>query len=329
MRPLGNTSPSNTRQLALSSLLCGFDGIYIGYYGEVLKDVYNVLSRCGEIPISEMNFKVRWKSQGAYRVVLDNDCLNIRLGNIAPSQYSPSVYVQVKSAFLWSAGLEEMHRQVISIVTDIYGRAPEREQVSRADVFADFVGVKPFQPGDVEKFPTRAKSKVVYYDGARVNGFVIGKGDIQARVYDKTLEIRKSGKTWLYELWGVDQNGQVWRVEFQLRREALKGFRVETFEDLMNTSQALWDYCTSKWLSVRTNARLMSFWKKVQAAKFKAGDNPAQLVKRERMRSGMTEKQAAAQIGGIVESYARSQEIELNSTAFNQLIPHVRERWIR
>jgi hypothetical protein len=71
---------------------------------------------------------------------------------------------------------------------------------------------------------------------------------------------------------------------------------------------------------------MVRFWETVQAAKFKAGE--ALLIKRKRMRLGMTEKQAAAQIGGIVESYARSEEIDLYSKAFNHLIPRVRERWV-
>jgi hypothetical protein len=240
--------------------------------------------------------------------------------------------MQVKSEFLWSAGVEEMHRQVLSVVSDLYGQEPEREQVSRVDFFADILWPKQFYPGDAEKFSTRAKSKTIFYDGSNVSGFVIGKGKIMARVYNKSLEARKSGKTWLFELWGIDENGQVWRVEFQLRREALKELGIETFDDLLNSSQSLWDYCTGKWLSVRTTGKnkarrdMVRFWETVQAAKFKAGAAP--LIKRERMRSGMTEKQAAAQIGGIVESYARSHEIEIYSTAFNQLIPRVRERWV-
>ena len=266
-------------------------------------------------------------------MVLDNDCLNIALGNTAPWQSSPSVYVQVKSAFIWSVGIEKIHEQILQVVSDLYGEAPEREQVSRVDFFADVLWPKQFHPGDAERFVTRAKWKQVFFDGSSVSGFVIGKGIIQARIYNKSQEIRKSGKTWLFELWGIDENGQVWRVEFQQRREALKEFGIETFDDLLNSSQSLWEYCTSKWLSVRASGKnkarrdMVRFWETVQAAKFKAGEAP--LIKRERMRSGMTEKQAAAQISGIVESYAHSHEIEIYSTAFNQLIPRVRERWIR
>jgi hypothetical protein len=165
-----------------------------------------------------------------------------------------------------------------------------------------------------------------------VSGFSIGKGDIVARIYDKTLEISKSGKDWLYDLWGIGRDVRVWRVEFQLRREALKEFAIETLDDLINRMQGLWNYCVNDWLSVRTvgnkNGRLVSFWERVRAAELKPGDKEARLVCRDRMRSGMTEKQAADQMAGITRSYARSEGIDSHSHAFDRLIPRIRERLI-
>ena len=300
----------------------------MGYYGEVVSDVYSVLSGQGEMTIQGMRFKVQWKQRGPYSVVLDNDSLNIALGNTAPWQSSPSVYVQVKSEYIWSTGIEEMHRQTLDVVNDLYMEASFREQVSRVDVFADIAWSKPFQAGDIQKFSKRAKDTNTWEAHGQVTGFTVGKGKIQARIYDKALELRRSGKDWLYDLWEVSQDSQVWRVEFQLRREALKEFGIESFDDLLKASPSLWDYLTGKWLSVRANKRLVSFWEAVQAAKFATGDNPVQFVKRVKMRVGMTWEQAVNQIGGIVESCARRHEIEVYSTAFNELIPRVRQRWI-
>jgi hypothetical protein len=205
---------------------------------------------------------------------------------------------------------------------------PHHEQVSRVDLFADIAWSKRFYPGDAERFVTRAKSKLVYYDGSNVSGFVFGKGKIMARVYNKALEAHKLGKIWFFDLWGVDENGQVWRVEFQLRREALKELTIETFGDLMNSLQALWDYCAGKWLYARKpgTKRLIRFWETAQAAKFQSGENPAKLVKREKMRSGMTEKQIFDQMAGLTKCYARVRGIENHSHALDILIPRIRER---
>jgi hypothetical protein len=338
LRPSGNTPPANSTQQGVSPLLCGIDGVYLGYYGQVPRSLYEVLSKCGyAITISGMKFSVKYVARGTYGVVLSNEFLTISLGNSAPSPYSPSIYIQVKSQFIWSAGLQEVYEQILRIVNDIYDDVPEREQVSRVDLFADIAWSKQFEPEDIKNLITRARSKFTHYEGQRISGFTIGKGKVTARIYDKTLEIRKSGKDWLYDLWGIEkdnQNHRVWRVEFQLRREALKEFGIETFDDLLTASQALWNYCTSKWLSVRAagnkNARrgLVGFWGKVQAANLKLGDDSSNLVRRERMRSGMTEKQAADQMAGITKSYARSHGIDSHSKALDRLIPRVRERLI-
>jgi hypothetical protein len=264
-------------------------------------------------------------------VILDNDFLSVSLGNTALSVTSPSVYVQVSSELIWSAGVDKAHRQVLGAVTEIYDREPEREQVSRVDLFADILWPKRFYSGDMQKFSKRAKDTTTRHHNGKVSGFTIGKGIVQARIYDKTLEIRRSGKDWLYDLWGVGKDVQVWRVEFQLRRDALRDFRIETFDDLLNSSQALWDYCTSKWLSVRATGRsdaarrrMASFWGVARAAELRPGDDGAKLVRRERMKQGMTEKQAAAQMAGITKSYAISSGIESYSDAFDDLIPLTR-----
>jgi hypothetical protein len=314
-------------------LLSGIDALYLGYYGNVPNVVYDVLFERGEIKINGMGFGIKHIARGPYRLVLDNDFLSVSLGNSASSVTSPSVYVQVSSELIWSAGIDGAYRQVLGAVSEIYDSEPEREQVSRVDLFADFAWSKRFQSGDIEKFTTRAKSKAVFCDGKRVSGFTIGKGEIQARIYDKTLEIRRSGKAWLYDLWEVNKDVQVWRVEFQLRREALRDFRIETFEDLLASQQALWNHCTSKWLSVRATGRsdaarrrLARFWDVAQGAELIPGDDGTNLVRRERMSFGMTEAAAAAQMAGITKSYARNYGIEDHSDAFDNLIPRVRER---
>ena len=43
----------------------------------------------------------------------------------------------------------------------------------------------------------------------------------------------------------------MWRVEFQIRREVLKQFRVESLDDLLACSSAIWLYATCEWLSMR------------------------------------------------------------------------------
>jgi hypothetical protein len=51
------------------------------------------------------------------------------------------------------------------------------------------------------------------------------------RVYDKVAEIRESSfKVWFYDIWGVQED--VWRVEWQARKEMLRRFGIRTLVDL-------------------------------------------------------------------------------------------------
>ncbi len=53
------------------------------------------------------------------------------------------------------------------------------------------------------------------------------------RVYDKIAEIKQqSDKVWFFLLWEEDEN--VWRIEWQIRKAVLKKFGIVTFNDLKN-----------------------------------------------------------------------------------------------
>jgi hypothetical protein len=83
-------------------------------------------------------------------------------------------------------------------------------------------------------------------------GFSFGLGGgLSARLYDKTKEIEKSNKTWLYPL--LQEGGwfgelPVWRLEFQFRRQVLKDFGIDNTKDLIESQTKLWRYAASKWL---------------------------------------------------------------------------------
>jgi len=72
----------------------------------------------------------------------------------------------------------------------------------------------------------------LYFQGTRPTGYVFGKGHVQARLYNKTLETKVKA-TDSYAALLLAKNGErydpehdVWRLEFQLRREGAKGFKL-------------------------------------------------------------------------------------------------------
>lgn len=118
-------------------------------------------------------------------------------------------------------------------------------------------------------------------EGDQLQTFYVGakSSPIQIRIYDKGVEIRKYGtKLWFSVVWGIEDFTRVWRIEYQLRRPTLKSFRIDSPDDLLNKSGALWKYLTEQWFSLRlpdnettTRRTVHPFWKDVQAVAHQFG----------------------------------------------------------
>ncbi|OOZ77339.1 hypothetical protein BOW50_08365 [Solemya velum gill symbiont] len=77
------------------------------------------------------------------------------------------------------------------------------------------------------------------------------RSDLSARLYNKTIELEKSGKDYMHEIWsdqGWDGEQDVWRLEFQFRRDALRRLGIKTFDELLQYLGGLWQYATTDWL---------------------------------------------------------------------------------
>ena len=90
-----------------------------------------------------------------------------------------------------------------------YRNGPERPgtlegsaRVSRIDLYVDFVSDLDMEAWGRTAWLTRARSVNAYAVDDRFSGWAIGMGGpMAARLYDKTLELAKSGKNWLKPLW--------------------------------------------------------------------------------------------------------------------------------
>lgn len=89
-----------------------------------------------------------------------------------------------------------------------------------------------------------------------------------ARLYDKTRELKVSRKEWFLDVWRTSKNFRdgepVWRLEFQMRRPALRKLRLkssdeiiqgrrplENWLDVLDLGQGLWRFLAGRWLTVR------------------------------------------------------------------------------
>ena len=109
----------------------------------------------------------------------------------------------------------------------------EGVKLSRVDLHIDWQGGWEPSPADALNFvkPARVKWQV-YSDGTTFTGIAFGRGALMARVYRKSLEVReKQNEAYLALLSErkpdeFDLHGDIWRLEFQLRREGTTGFRL-------------------------------------------------------------------------------------------------------
>ena len=261
----------------------GIDTLYIGYDVNVNKEILSLLEEKKaeakekegkfegvQVNLGDSVFTMRPVGVARYAYVLKNSDLTLWISSKNGMPY-PNVYVCFRSLFLSSSSAEAAVDFVRTLLEENLGLIAS-EKVSRVDMCADFSGVS-LTLEDMTRFVTSAGRRDIHVvKKDQVSGFSFGNGSIVARVYDKTSEIKKHKKDYMYELWdGVEKGETVWRVEFQLRREMLNECSVESFDSFVDKSGSIWKYLTEDWLSMRefdnentTRRTPTEFWEKVQ-----------------------------------------------------------------
>lgn len=184
----------------------------------------------------------------------------------------PYTYTQIASDYLLSSSLEEAVAALESI-TGALGTV-SYTTVNRVDLAIDVATDYDFSTLLEPNFVGRSPRFVRYADNG-FEGLMIGKGAIVFRLYNKLREIEASDKGYMREIWkeaGWDGETPVYRFEFQLRKEALKQFKLEFAKDIVEKQGSLWGYCTRKWLRIVSpgnhNAKdrwpTQPFWEEVQ-----------------------------------------------------------------
>jgi hypothetical protein len=199
----------------------------------------------------------------------------------------PEVFTQLNSGFLWGNGYDLAYqkcRQWLGGWASIEG-----EKINRVDLCADLEMTLPVL--DVKKgIVTRARKKVDYTEiehftnGCRDTGYRIGQGDLMARIYNKSYEIKGSEKFWFKDIWergGWDGQTDVTRIEYQARRPLLKSYKVSSYEEMITLLPDMWRYMTCDWLVVKEHNlddsnhrrwRTSDMWETVQGIRNQFGE---------------------------------------------------------
>jgi len=261
--PPSNTASPNSIESDPQILRFGVDSLYLSYSGKLSDEVArqlverkalaqseDVRERAkAQYAVGDHCFEVRDRGAGLFPYVLDDGHFRVQLAR-AGTQL-PMAYGKVSSGFLAQVGPNRAGEHLDQVVSSL-GTVEGFARVSRIDVFVDFATRVQMDSWDRHAWVTRAKAISQYAIDSRFTGWAVGQGGhLSARLYDKLLEIAKSGKTYLLDLWmraGWDAITPVWRLEFQLKREVLGEYTLVHLRDVLPNLTGIWRYCTTDWL---------------------------------------------------------------------------------
>lgn len=220
--------------------------------------------------------------------LLESEHAALKVNPSATSTF-PTFTVELRALYLWQKGAEFAASQAEHIANRLCTRISADEarlHVTRVDLAVDFQG---WEPSEIDKpnFVTRAHYVGTHTDRKVFTGFSFGRGIVAARLYCKSIEIEQSHKSWFREVWAespaYDASRPVWRLEFQLRRPAIVGMKLDgatngldTWEDVLGGAGAIWRYLARSWLALkhRTKKSRHNFhpaWDALAAGGFSSG----------------------------------------------------------
>jgi hypothetical protein len=243
-------------------LASGIDALYLSGYGLVRKETLAELEiqrdlATAKLPatlhLGPLPFAVAAQGWGKYRY-----CLEHPIGQVGmtSSRHLPAVRIQPRSEFLHAVGPDK----VVAVFGQLLAEHTVGLQfsVSRVDLYADVTRFA-LSSSLAERFVCRADARRTYETSGRCSGFDFGTrsgATICARVYDKLLDVERTGHDWWFEIWGdgFQEDEGVTRVEFEIGRKALSEFDLDSPAQVLAGAGALWRYATEDWLTYRLSS---------------------------------------------------------------------------
>ncbi|MCW8887035.1 MAG: hypothetical protein OQK12_17555 [Motiliproteus sp.] len=299
-----NTAPPNYTELRI--LRQGVDSLYLSYAGSLTEnydtqlELLKALAQSQDgteqadayLYLADHSFTVQPKGRGRFPFLLTDNWYQLQISRQKADKL-PLAYVQIASMLLTICGVDRSVGPLNNVVSVLAGKVIH-PTVSRVDLCVDFTTDLDLEHIPQDHWVTRATKHSRYYDQKQFSGFTFGKrGAISCRLYDKTLEIQQSQKTYLYDLWkeqGWDEVAPVWRLEFQFNREILSEVGIRSIKDLNSDLNRLWAYAV-KWLQLKipqadgnqSRWPVHSFWEAIKEVDFNGGPNePALRIRKDR-----------------------------------------------
>lgn len=303
-----NSPPANVKIDDYQVLASGIDTLYLAIYVSWYSDqTFNYLDKLKdeskdsdydssgslitEDASKEWKFNIKPHGSKGYSWILVSNDYVLKIGNWIQPCSRPSLMVEIRSETLWRIGVEQSVNWILQLIRGIGTRIIEIKP-SRVDLCVDMIVPSAiWSDGIMDYAVTRARDSSSHRTSSTFTGVSIGKGDIIARIYDKAFEvIHKSKKIWMFDIWKIDQvpdDKRVIRIEFQLRRIAIKSLGMDRIVDLFEKDINGWVYLTTNWLKFQdrpgthhTQRNTLPWWSYVQDGyKGSQGSAPAIRVK--------------------------------------------------
>ncbi len=190
---------------------------------------------------------------------------------VSTGKFNGIASVRFNSEYLWSC--PSLADAIVRVNSFLYEKFNDQMylQPSSVDLCADVANWHDITTLDRRyNFVSRSRKRSDYHEpdvaqheasltdhssGLVETGFDFSKrGVMSCTIYDKSREMKKSGKEWFADLWAAPgrdwsvEDGPVWRVEFKFKRQALHELKqgefhgIENVYDLPDRLRVLWAY---------------------------------------------------------------------------------------
>ena len=259
--PSCNTAPANRIAHVLRS---GIDSLYLSAKGQIseatektledlkarAQDIAESVQTTAQLPLGQHLFCVLDRGRRRFAYVIEDNWFSIAIARRGTAAL-PMAHTQISSEALTANGAITCTHALHTVLEKL-GTLTTGLTVSRADLFADFTTTADLAANTPEAWISRSRKRARYDERERFTGLAFGMGGvISARLYDKTFEIARSGKTYLFDLWreaGWDGVSTVWRIEFQVKRKALPPEITESIGVFVESLPMTWTYLLNEWL---------------------------------------------------------------------------------
>lgn len=208
------------------------------------------------IKLGEKKFTILPNGARFHAYIIHNDSLEIKLSqNRSKSKNNYPVSIRIKSLYLWEKGFLNAYMETIEYIQTIIKGDIIADKLSRADLACHTDKLKFETMLDIhENWRGNFRKVEHYFYNRKLNGFTFGSFNdlnIMCRIYDKSLEIKTSGKTWFNEIWTSQDMDieNVWNVEFQVGRKFFREHNIETVNDFIVHMRGIWEYLTKDWIT--------------------------------------------------------------------------------